>query len=369
MKENKNTNIVHIINSLGDGGAENMLLKLLKYDVESNRIHQVITLVGKETFISKKISNLGIKVINVELNKKPWNIIKIISTLYKADVISSWLYQSDFISAIFGKLLLKKRVIWNIRHSNINKRHNKKMTLLVLKVNKLFSRYIDVITYNSNTAKQIHENYGFSPSQSKVIYNGFEEKRFVYSSSIRKSIRSEFEIKEETPVFISVGRWNIQKGYFYLLKAFEKYKGDFRLILLGTNLDNKNKELVFLIDKFNLKDKVILLGKRHDVVKYLSASDIYISSSLGESFSNAIAEAMLVGLKCIVTDVGDSKQIVGDYGVVIKPEDDKIISETIKKMDFEFNNVQRDSQRKFIIENFSMSRVLDEYEKLYLRKD
>ena len=55
-----------------------------------------------------------------------------------------------------------------------------------------------------------------------------------------------------------------------------------------------------------------------DPVAALNALDIASSCSLfGEGFSNAIAEAMACGLPCIVTDVGDSRAIVGDFGTVV----------------------------------------------------
>ena len=67
------------------------------------------------------------------------------------------------------------------------------------------------------------------------------------------------------------------------------------------------KELTRLIDEYELKDNIILLGRREDIPDLLSAADIYVSSSLGESFSNSIGEAMACELPCIVTDVGRFK--------------------------------------------------------------
>ena len=63
------------------------------------------------------------------------------------------------------------------------------------------------------------------------------------------------------------------------------------MIMVGANLDYANDELVALIEKYNLKDNIILLGIHNNIPALLAAADIYVSSS-GESFSNAIGEAM-----------------------------------------------------------------------------
>ena len=69
-----------------------------------------------------------------------------------------------------------------------------------------------------------------------------------------------------------------------------------------------------------------------EVEKGYNKINILVSSSLSESFSNSIAEGMSCECACVVSDVGDSKKIVGDLGVVVKPNSVEELIKGIEKM-------------------------------------
>jgi hypothetical protein len=58
-----------------------------------------------------------------------------------------------------------------------------------------------------------------------------------------------------------------------------------------------------------------------------SALDIATSSSYGEGFSNAIAEAMACGRPVVATDVGDSSLVIGSLGVLVMPNNATALAE------------------------------------------
>ena len=69
--------------------------------------------------------------------------------------------------------------------------------------------------------------------------------------------------------------------------------------------------LVNLAVEFGLKDELIFLGSQSDVKPILSSLDLHVlSSSHGEGFPNVLAEAMLCGVPCIATNVGDSSKLL-----------------------------------------------------------
>jgi glycosyltransferase involved in cell wall biosynthesis len=363
--------IVHIITNLGSGGAENMLYKLLNYSDKTKYYHEVISLMDKGD-MGPKIESIGVKVHAINVNGKNAlkSLNKVRSICNSFDVIDTWLYHSDLIGFLVAKILLRKKLIWNIRHSNLNKADNKFWTLKVVKFNSLLSRYVDKITYNSYESKKNHLYFGYSDKNSAIIHNGFDLEQFRYDHLLRIKIRKELGLSDDIKVITTVGRWYIQKDYPTLLKAlYELKKKDFnfKMILCGTNLDENNEKLTSLIEKYGLKDYMILLGRSDKIPAILSASDIYVSSSLGESFSNSIGEAMACELPCVVTDVGESRLIVGDTGKVVNAQDSNALSQALfESLCYEDMKINGIKARKRIEENYDIRDIVKKYETEYI---
>ena len=92
-----------------------------------------------------------------------------------------------------------------------------------------------------------------------------------------------------------------------------------------------------------------------------SGFDILCSTSLfGEGFSNVIAEAMSCEVPCIVTDVGDSKMIVGECGMVIPPNDEQRLYDAIMQMIQRARQLLGKLSRNKIVREFSLQRMVDE---------
>lgn len=365
------TKIVHIITGLRSGGAESMLYKLLKYSDKGEYYHEVVSLMD-EGVHGKKIEELGFKVHCLNLNKKNiFSSLKQTKNICKnADIVNTWLYHADLFGFIVAKILLRKKLIWNIRHSNLDKDANKPRTLKIVRLNSILSKYVDCITYNSNDALKNHIKVGYANKNSVVVPNGFELDKFKFDLKDRLKVREKLKLNEEDRVIITVGRWNIQKDYYTLLKALaelKKRKYNFKMIMVGSNLDFSNDELVTLIKQYNLEGNMILLGRQGNIPALLSAADIYVSSSLGESFSNSIGEAMACELHCVVTDVGDSKIMVGSTGIVVQAKDYVNMSKallTYLKNDELNRNIEA---RNRVLNNYEIRKVSKIFEENYKR--
>ncbi len=99
---------------------------------------------------------------------------------------------------------------------------------------------------------------------------------------------------EKRNLIIGIGRMTKQKNFFFLIRAFKKILHKFpnyRLILLGEG--EQKKLLIRETEKLKIQDKVLFLGYKKNVYKYLLNSDCFILSSLWEDPGFVILEAAL----------------------------------------------------------------------------
>ena len=124
------------------------------------------------------------------------------------------------------------------------------------------------------------------------------------------------------PAFISVGRLTQQKGYDLLITAFAmllQNQPDARLTIVGEGAERNYLEQ--LITRLGLVDKVYLVGQKENVLPLVESSDIFVSSSRYEGFSNAILEAMALGKLVVATNCeGGTRDMIvdGETGVLAK---------------------------------------------------
>ena len=70
-------------------------------------------------------------------------------------------------------------------------------------------------------------------------------------------------------------------------------------------------------------------GPCDDMPTAYNALDVLVLSSMSESFPNAVGEAMACGIPCVVTDVGDAAELVGETGYVVPRQDPLRLGEAI----------------------------------------
>jgi glycosyltransferase involved in cell wall biosynthesis len=283
------------------------------------------------------------------------------------------MYHGNLAATIARWLLDKRRpVVWNVRASFYGFGGMPLNTAAAVRVGAVLSTQASTIVYNSELSSHQHEASGYSPLRRIVIPNGFDTDIFRPSDVAKRTARKELGINADTPIVGLIGRLHPMKDHENFIRAAAKLarKGrDVQFILVGQGLEESNAAVVDMLTKHNMRARVLLLGERQNIPELTAALDVACSASgWGEGFSNTIGEAMACGVPCVVTDVGDSRRIVGDAGMVVPPKDAEALGDAIGRMldaGPEYRAAIGRAARERVQRLFSLESVAFKYETLY----
>ena len=373
--------VLHIISGLKSGGAEGVLYRLVSQDSKND--HSVISLTN-EGFYGDLLKKKNIYTYCLNL-KKNLNFLflffKLIFLIKKINpnIVQCWMYHGDVFGGLAAKVLGIKKIYWNLRNSDLDTQWSNKSTIFLAKISSYLSYFIPYkIISCSNKSTTTHINLGYCSKKILLINNGFDNVKFNYSSKLKKHWKSKLKISNQNIVFGFVGRWSDQKDFQTLFKAFSFFRKKFensqtlKLLLIGKDINKKNKDLLKEVNKYGLNKNIILIDETNSVNKLLNVIDIGIFASKGnEGFPNVIAEKMLTKIPCIVADVGDSQRIVGNSGWVYKKRNWIDLNKKINQVynDFILNksnwNAKKNFSRKRIINYFSLKNMVESYNQVW----
>lgn len=222
-------------------------------------------------------------------------------------------------------------------------------------------------------AKTLENRFHWLKSTDKLvaIHNGINVEEV--DKFPKTNIREELGINNEAIIIGCVGRIEEMKGQGYLVKAINrvlKERKDIRVLLVGEVNESYYKNIVDLIESFEIKDYFFSLGYRTDTIGIIKDLDILVSASFGEGLSRVILEAMASGKPVIATDVGGTKETITDSlnGFIVPPKDVHALSSAILKI---LNNPEGiktmgAAGRQIAERDFSIKNNTDKTERLYL---
>lgn len=204
-----------------------------------------------------------------------------------------------------------------------------------------------IVSATSEFNKIELERFGFNKISVIPIY--VNENRFQESST------RIFDKNKSYDNLLFVGRHAPNKRIEDLIKIFYYYSNfinpNSRLFLTGNidfnNLSLYQKELVVLIKKLNLENKVIFTGKiDHDeLLSLYRIADVFICMSEHEGFCVPLVEAMFMKVPIIAFDSTSISYTLGNVGIIVKEKNYRMIAELVHKM---------------IIDNSLKEKVIDE---------
>lgn len=161
--------------------------------------------------------------------------------------------------------------------------------------------------------------------QFEVLYNAIDLKSYVFDAKVRKSVRCDLNISDDTFVIGHVGRFMPQKNHRFIFDVFEKLlklRSNSILICVGSGKSEAYFKQLARIH--GISDKVIFLGQRNDVDRIYQGFDAFVLPSLYEGLGLAAIEAQTAGLPCLLSSAVPKESNVNGESIFLPIENPKL---------------------------------------------
>ncbi|MGS4343981.1 glycosyltransferase [Myroides odoratus] len=320
--------VLHVINSLGYGGAEKLISDSLPLYIENNIVCDLFVLNYTSNELSNKLEKNGINIIkskapNIYSLKNIYYLRKVIKNY---DIVHLHLFPAFYFGVIATLFSSNRIKVVYTEHNTHNRRREKKYFKILDKF--IYSR-IDFIGCISEAVHDKLVEYlptVINSTNCAVINNGILLDSFVESE--RKKSYNFFE--EHSFKLVQVSSFTKQKDQMTLISALAMLSNDIVLFLVGDGPLRKACEQK-VID-LGLKDRVRFLGYRNDIPDLLNYSDVVVLSSHYEGFGLAIVEGMASSKPVVASDVEGLADIVRNYGLLFEKGDCEALSNWILRL-------------------------------------
>jgi len=316
--------VLHLITTLGRGGAERQLVNLV-CNTRPEEFEHVVCYLHPPGDFSEELRQAGHEAVCLNLPRRwPWLFapLRLMPTLhkYQPDIIQTWLLEAD-LAARFSTLTSSIPIV-NTLHLTTYEPETiaaggwPPWKLAVLcQIDRFTAKWArPLFVAVSETVKESAVRHLRVPESSvRVIYNSVNQETLRSEPGDAAQLRAQLGIPASSFVYVNVGRLDPQKGQSYLLHAFKEVSRQHKDMYLAFVGDGPLfGELEELARTLEIADSVKFLGRRVDVGACLELGDAFVFPSLFEGLPLAPIEAMLKGIPCIATSIGPMQEIFTD---------------------------------------------------------
>lgn len=202
-----------------------------------------------------------------------------------------------------------------------------------------------------------------------VITNSIDSERITPTERSKEELKQDYNLPEDSIIISTLSRIDVQKGLEYFIEAAQL-------------LNKKYNQLIFLIpgegaaeyseaikEKAAGIENIRFIGHVSKVNELFKIMDIFAMPSLWEGAPLTLLEAMAYGKPAVVTDVGNTAEVIQDgmNGYIVEKKDvrafvDRII--TLIENPDKKAEIEKQAQKDFA-EKFSNQIMIQRYKQLY----
>ena len=305
MKNQEPIRIAQIIGKWLGGGVESVVMNYYRH-IDRTKIQFDFICDEDSTNIPyDEIKKLGGKIILVPPYQKVFEYQKDLIKIFKDNNYKIVHSHLNTLSVFPLRAAKKAGVPVRIAHSHstTNKKEWKKN--LVKQVLRPFSKVYatNYMCCSELAGRWLFGNKEYDKGNVYLLNNAIDLDKFKYDEKIRKEIRKELNIKDDTLVIGHIGRFVEQKNHKFLIDIFnEVHKQNNNSLLILVGQGPLMEEIKEKVKKLGLEDCVKFLGQRNDVNELYQVFDVFCLPSLYEGLPVVGIEAQATGLLCVLSD-------------------------------------------------------------------
>lgn len=326
--ENNVGRVMFLLSSLVIGGSERKIVRIANSMAASGQTVTIAYLNGPTTLLGEIDENVSVVCLERKGKFGVGAIRRLVSLIKSSEIDQICCINTyPLLYGFFARLLVSSRGFRLLATTNETKFVRRSDEIKMLIYAPLFRR-ARIVVFGSAYQQELWINrYKLSPSRCTYIYNGVDTDFFNCSTSndLSETLRTKLRIPKNGLIVGSIGQFRKEKQYQVVIRACEELRKfcdmDVHCILVGGGFEEQS--LREFVDERGCSSYVHLVDAQEDVRPYLEAMDIFVLSSISETFSNAALEAMAMKLPVVLPRVGGCPEMVkeGETGYIYEPGD------------------------------------------------
>jgi len=332
--------IQFLIRALSLGGAERQLVLLAEGLAGRGHAVEVVTFYSGLPVLEQRLERQNVRVVQLRKGGRA-DVLGFIRSLVRAadsfrpDVVYSFLPTANVISALVLRRSSQSAIAWGIRSSSVKLPGYDWLGRTMARAERWLRNSPDAVICNSRAGYELYRDLGFPIDRLSVARNALDLEANRFDAEARVTVRRALGIPDSTLLIGGAGRIDPVKGFEVLIKAAAAFTAQSREIavaIAGDGPPDYRASLEAVAKAAGMDDRVKWMGRIEDMRTFYSAVDLFCSSSIGaEATSNVVAEALACGRMTVVTNVGDSPELVEDPIFLARPGDVESLAEALAR--------------------------------------
>lgn len=338
--------VLHVINTLGPGGAERSLRELLPGFAAAGLHSEVVVFSRVEVGVEADIVATGVPVHVLPPGGRAAQLVSLrrLIRTRRPDLVHTTIYEAD----VLGRLAAVGTgipVVTSLVNTSYSMARLSDPSVSSWKLS--LARRVDAVTarrlgagFHAITravATDSVAQLGLDPTRITVIPRGRDRARLGEPSPARRrAARERLDVGDDEFLVLNVGRREFQKGQTTLVEAAAVLRDAGRpaTVVVAGREGGESGRLNRRISELGLGGQVRFLGDVDDVPDLLCAADVLAFPSRFEGLGGAVIEALALGTPVVATDIPALAEVLdgGRCGLLVPVDDPAALAGALQQV-------------------------------------